>query len=273
MPHLTRGAVVVYNGVFAWLLSRRPEYPMPTIADNVQRIQETIAEACARSGRGVDAVTLIAVSKQKPVSMVVEAMAAGVQHFGENRVEECAEKIPAVAAQVATAPTWHFIGHVQSRKAKDIVRRGGSPFGLLHSLDSVKLAEKFSRLCQEHDVTLPALIQCNVSGEASKEGFDAVGWETDDALRATLIATMRQIVALPGLEVQGLMTLAPYTGEAEATRPVFASLRGLRDLLAEAIERPLPHLSMGMTNDYPVAIEEGATLVRVGRAIFGERKR
>lgn len=234
-----------------------------SIADNIQRVQETITAACARAGRDPAAVTLIAVSKTHPAALVLEAAAAGVQHFGENRVEEAESKIP----QVHTAVTWHMIGHIQSRKAKDVPPL----FNVVHSVDRLKLADKLARAVTERGGTLDALLEVNISGEESKGGLPAFGWQTDAAVRTAVWEEVRQICALPGLNVRGLMTMAPIVPDMQAARPVFAGLRELRDRLAESLGLPLPDLSMGMTDDYPVAVEEGATLVRIGRAIFGER--
>lgn len=239
-----------------------------SIADNLKRVQDTIAAACARANRSTSSVTLIAVSKTHPSETLLEAAAAGVQHFGENRVEESETKIPVVNAQAAHRLTWHMVGHVQSRKAKDIVPL----FQVVHSVDTLKLAEKFSRLTVERGTTLDIFLEVNVSGEGSKSGFAASGWSADAAVREPLWDEIRQILALPGLRVRGLMTMAPIVEQMEQARPVFADMLALRAALAESLGAALPDLSMGMTDDYPVAIEEGATVVRIGRAIFGERQ-
>jgi len=165
------------------------------------------------------------------------------------------------------AVTWHMIGHIQSRKARDVVPL----FSVVHSVDSLKLADKLARLAVEKDGQLDVLLEVNVSGEASKSGLNAANWSTDTTVRALIWREVEAIVALPGLRVRGLMTMAPIVEDMEQTRPVFAALAGLRTALVESLGVPLPDLSMGMTDDYPVAIEEGATLVRVGRAIFGQR--
>lgn len=239
-----------------------------TITDNIARVRESIDAAAARAGRDPSAVTMIAVSKTHSAASVLEAVTAGVQHFGENRVEEGEAKIPAVTTQTDAPITWHMIGHVQSRKAKDVLPL----FPVVHSVDTVKLAERFSRLLIERGGVLDVLLEVNVSGEASKSGFAASGWERDPAVREALYADVRHIAALPGLRARGLMTMAPIVERMELARPVFISLRALRDHLSETLALALPDLSMGMTDDYPVAIEEGATLVRIGRAIFGERE-
>lgn len=241
-----------------------------SIAENLAQVRATIAEACARVHRAPDSVTLVAVSKSKSAEMIIEAATVphGVQHFGENRVEESSIKIPVVRQRLPNAPiSWHMIGHVQSRKAKEVTPL----FEVVHSIDSIKLAEKFSRLGVEYNKTLDVLLQMNVSGEASKEGFDAAAWSTEMLIRDEVRKAVRAIIGLPRLRVRGLMTIAPYVNDPEIVRPVFRDLRLLRDDLQQTLGVPLPELSMGMTDDYPVAIEEGATIVRIGRAIFGER--
>jgi PLP dependent protein len=239
-----------------------------SIAENIATVRESIAAACARANRQPDEITLIAVSKTHPAERVVEAITAGMQHFGENRVEESAVKIPAVRALTTIPVTWHMIGHIQSRKAKDVPLL----FQCVHSVDHVKLASKLSALALERQQTLDVLLEINVSGEEAKYGFQAAHWEQDGAVRSQLWEAVRQVQALPGLHVRGLMTMAPIVEQMEQARPVFAALAKLRTALAESLQLPLPDLSMGMTDDYPVAIEEGATLVRIGRAIFGERQ-
>jgi PLP dependent protein len=238
-----------------------------SIADNIALVRSEIAAACARAGRSVDAVTLIAVSKTHPTEAVIAAAQAGIIHFGENRIEEAEGKIPAVNAALAVRPTWHMIGHIQSRKAKLIPPL----FDVAHSVDSLKLAEKLAQQAQSMNRTLDVFLEVNVSGEESKEGLAGVGWEDSADVRAALWPICQQIFTLAGLNVRGLMTMAPYEAKPEETRPVFHSLARLRDALRSEFGVALPDLSMGMTNDYPIAIEEGATLVRVGRAIFGER--
>lgn len=239
-----------------------------SIQANLSHVRDTIAVACARVGRDPSQVTLVAVSKTHPASAVLEAAAAGVQHFGENRVEEAQNKIPAVTGAVSAPLVWHMIGHIQSRKAKDVVPL----FQMLHSVDSLKLAGKLSRIAAEAGITLPVLLEVNVSGEESKSGFNGAGWSANPAVKEALWQDVAQISALPGLQVRGLMTMAPIVDDMEQARPVFAQLAALRGALVESLGITLPELSMGMTDDYPVAIEEGATIIRVGRAIFGERQ-
>jgi pyridoxal phosphate enzyme (YggS family) len=241
---------------------------MTSIAQNIDRVRETIAAACARSRRSMDAVTLLAVSKTHPPQTVLEALEAGLQHFGENRVEEAEIKIPEVNQRAATPITWHMVGHIQSRKARQIPPL----FQMVHSIDRLKIAARLSELMVAEKRLLDVLLEVNVSGEASKSGFNAVGWQHDAQVRETLWQEVRQILALPGLRVCGLMTMAPIVSDMQQARPVFADLAALRAELVGSLGCDLPHLSMGMTDDYPVAIEEGATIVRIGRAIFGPRE-
>lgn len=218
-------------------------------------------------------MTLIAVSKTHPATAVIDAAAAGLRHFGENRVEEAA-KMDEVGRTV-TGLTWHMIGHVQSRKAREIPLR----YQWVHSVDSVKIAERYSRFAVESDSTLDVLLEMNVSGEASKEGFRARDWENNAAIRGVVWDAAKQIMAFPGLRVRGLMTVAPIVETVEQARPTFVALRRLRDALASDLPSPVDSgksgwdtLSMGMTDDFPLAIEEGATQIRIGRAIFGPRE-
>jgi pyridoxal phosphate enzyme (YggS family) len=240
------------------------------IAERIAAVQAEIRRACQRVGRSPDGVTLIAVSKTHPASEVIAALNAGLHHFGENRIEEVVGKIPAVAELTDKPIRWHMIGHVQSRKARYLT----AGFTLLHSLDSVKLAERLSRFLVEQNTELDALLEINISGEESKEGWNAYGWRENPVRRAALWEDIRLVLAQPGIRVRGLMTMAPIVEDAELARPVFAGLRHLRDTLAADFpQASWADLSMGMTDDYPVAVEEGATMVRVGRAIFGQRNR
>ncbi|HET89745.1 MAG TPA: YggS family pyridoxal phosphate-dependent enzyme [Chloroflexi bacterium] len=242
---------------------------MRDIEHNLKQVCDRLAEAALRVGRDPTEVTLVAVSKTHPVETVVAAYEAGVRHFGENRVEEGAPKIPAVRAALPTAPpTWHMVGHVQSRKTERVVDH----FDIVHSVDRLKIARYCSRFAQQAGRTLPVLLECNVSGEESKYGFDLSGWERDEGRREGFFAVVEEILALPALAVQGLMTMAPFVPDPETVRPVFISLRALLDLLKERFPTAdWGHLSMGMTDDFEVAVEEGATMVRIGRAIFGPR--
>jgi pyridoxal phosphate enzyme (YggS family) len=246
------------------------------IPANLTHVQERIQAAARRAGRKPAEVTLVGVTKTYPIEMMQVAYQAGLRHFGENRVEEGRSKIPAFDRWLATRPetderpTWHMIGHLQSRKVADAV----SHFDVIHSVDSLKLAERVDRLAERDKVEapIPILLECNVSGEATKEGFGLSHWMEDGEVRGIFSDVVRRIVELPRLRLQGLMTMAPIVADPELARPVFISLRGLRDALIEEFpDIEWRHLSMGMTDDFEVAIEEGATLIRVGRAIFGPR--
>lgn len=216
------------------------------IAENLATVRERIAAACGRAARAPEDVTLIAVSKTFDADAVAEAIEAGQRDFGENRVQEALPKIDAIAARGLDA-RWHLVGHLQSNKAKAAAGR----FAVIHSVDSLRLAQELSRRAHR----MAVLLEVNVAQEESKFGFAP----------EEVAPALSSIANLPHLEVRGLMTVAPDAGDAEAVRPVFRKLRELRDALG------LRELSMGMSNDYEVAIEEGATMVRVGRAVFGER--
>jgi pyridoxal phosphate enzyme (YggS family) len=239
-----------------------------TIAENIAQVRQTIATTCERAGRKVDEVTLLAVSKTQPVEAILGAAAVGVQHFGENRVEEAVDKIPVVNAQLKHPVTWHMVGHIQSRKARDIPPL----FQVVHSVERLKIANRLSQQMVEQGGLLDVLLEINVSGEASKGGFEAAYWADSRTIREALWQAVAEVRKLPGLRVHGLMTMAPIVEDMEQTRPVFVNLAALRDAMAADQQIDLPALSMGMTDDYPIAIEEGATIVRVGRAIFGPRQ-
>ena len=243
---------------------------MSTLSDNFHRVQARIASAAQRAGRDPSAVTLVAVSKTHPAEIITAAFELGVRHFGENRVEEAARKIPSVQSTIKNLKSeivWHMIGHVQSRKAA----AAAAGFDWIHSVDSLKLAERLSRCAGERRKTLSVLLEFNLAGEASKYGLHLTGDQLADD--AELLKSIEAIITLPHLDVAGLMTLAPIVAQAEQARPYFRRLRALRDQLASRFpQRDWRQLSMGMTDDFEVAIEEGATLVRIGRAIFGERR-
>lgn len=230
--------------------------------ENLRRVQDRIANAATRASRDPHEITLVVVSKTQPAEAILAAYAAGVRHFGENRVEEAAAKIPVVNAQ-AQGITWHLIGHLQSRKAK-----GAAPlFDFIHSIDSVALAEKLDARAAAIGTlrAIPILLEVNIAGEATKSGFAP----------QDLFAAVEPILRLKHLDAQGLMTIAPIVPTAEQARPRFAfrALRELRDELRRQFPaRAWQHLSMGMTDDFEAAIAEGATIIRIGRAIFGERK-
>ena len=236
---------------------------MSSLADNIARVQARIAAAAAQAGRDAAEVTLVAVSKTQPAPMVAEAAAHGLRQFGENRIEEALPKMQALRAQPDLV--WHMLGHIQSRKAREAAPAG---FGLIHSVDSIKLAQRLARLADEAGQRVDVLLECNVSGEASKAGFRAhepASWET-------LLTELAPLAELPGLRVRGLMTMAPVVDDLAEARPYFARLRELRDYLKQhSAADDWRELSMGMTGDFEAAIAEGATLVRIGRAIFGDR--
>jgi PLP dependent protein len=265
---------------------------MDSIATHIEAVRERIAAAARRAGRAPDEIRLVGVTKTHPPELVAQALAAGLHDFGENRVQEAELKIAALAAD-RNAITWHLIGHLQSNKA----RRAATLFDLIHSVDRLRLAEALDRHASEraselggeegkevalvtrspgHPVTpspLPVLLQVNVSGEDSKEGFALAGWEERPELCEGFFAEVERLLALSHLRVGGLMTIAPWGEDPEAARPTFRSARRLRDALARRFPAAdWSALSMGMTDDFEVAIEEGATIVRVGRAIFGSRQ-
>lgn len=226
---------------------------MDPAAARLAAIRARIAAAAQRAGRDPSGVRLVAVSKTHPAGAVAAAAAEGQQVFGESRVQEAREKIPACPPGLE----WHFIGHLQKNK----VRQALPLFPFFHSIDSEALAQAIDRIAGETGKPVEGLLEVNVSGEATKHGF------TPDALREEFAALAR----LPNLRIRGLMTMAPYSNNPEDARPVFRALRQLRDELQAAHSHPLPELSMGMSGDFEPAVEEGATLVRIGSSIFGDR--
>jgi pyridoxal phosphate enzyme (YggS family) len=222
---------------------------LATVSERLSAVRERIAAACGRAGRSPEEVTLVAISKGFPAAAVREAAALGVRDFGENRVQEAQAKLPELA-DLSPRPTWHMVGHLQTNKVKTAV----GLFDIIQSVDSLHLAEAINGRAP-HD-RVPVLLEVNVSGEAAKYGFSV------EELPAAAESARR----LPNLDVRGLMTVAPLMDDAEEARPVFRRLRQL------AGELGLAEMSMGMTDDLEVAVEEGATIVRVGRAIFGERR-
>ena len=234
-----------------------------SIRENHQRVLDQIAEAARRSGRDTEQVRLVVVTKTQPLAIVEAAIEAGVRILGENYPEEGVTKIQSLPAQ--TGVEWHMIGHVQSRKARLVTDH----FALLHSLDSLKLARRLDRFAADAERVLPVLLELNVGGEESKSGWDA----STDARFQAFLPEVAELLELPHLRVQGLMTMPPLGTEAEDSRRYFQQLRSLRDQLATRFPQTDWHeLSMGTSTDYPVAVEEGATLVRVGTAIVGARK-
>jgi PLP dependent protein len=240
--------------------------------DRISLIKSRIAAAARRAHRDPAEVTLVAVTKTQTARVVAQAIAAGITNLGENRVQEAAEKIELLIAERARV-RWHLIGHLQRNKAKLAVAN----FDVIHSVDSLRLAETLDRQVDEQSIAgqrrLPILLQVNVSGETSKEGFDLPGGLGNRAAMDAFLAELEPLLALARVEVCGLMTIAPWGKEPEEARLFFHRLRELRDHLAQRYPATRwAELSMGMTDDFEVAIEEGATLVRVGRALFGDRK-
>ena len=225
------------------------------LKENYAQVLENIKTACARAGRPASEVTLIAVGKTKPVSMLREVYEAGVREFGENKVQELTEKYEQLPKDIH----WHMIGHLQRNKVKYLIGRTT----LIHSVDSLRLAEEISRQACKEQVDVDILVEVNIAGEASK--FGTAGEEA--------AALVEQIASLPGIHIRGLMTIAPFVENPEENRPYFRKMKELSvDIMKKNIDNvDMDILSMGMTGDYMVAIEEGATMVRVGTGIFGER--
>ncbi|MCM1044434.1 MAG: YggS family pyridoxal phosphate-dependent enzyme [Candidatus Gastranaerophilales bacterium] len=225
------------------------------IADNLKEVNGNINKACETAGRDAKEVTLVAVSKTKPLVMLQEAYDAGVRDFGENKVQELLDKMPHMPGDVR----WHMIGHLQRNKVKYIVGK----VHLIHSVDSLKLAEEISREAQKKQVQVDILVEVNIAGEDSKFG---TGMEE-------AVSLVEQIAKLPAVRVQGLMTVAPFVEDCEENRQYFQKMKQLAvDIMRKNIDNiTMNVLSMGMTGDYRVAVEEGATCVRVGTGIFGER--
>lgn len=227
---------------------------MGSVRENLKRVREGIAEAALRSGRRPEEVKLIGATKGVPPERILEAVEAGLDTIGENYVQEAQRKYEVIGDRVK----WHMIGRLQSNKAKHAVRL----FEVIHSLSSLKLAQELQKRAQKEGRRIRVLVQVNLSGEETKAGVSPEG----------LPELIRAAVGMPNLEVLGLMTMPPYSEDPEDSRPFFRRLRELRDRLAEG-GIILPELSMGMSNDYQVAVEEGATMVRIGTAIFGPRGR
>jgi pyridoxal phosphate enzyme (YggS family) len=228
---------------------------MASIAENLGRVRAHIAQAAAKVGRAASDIELVAITKTHPAEKVREAIEAGQTLFGESRVQEARAKIPELPSNLR----WHFVGHLQKNK----IRQTLPLFELIQSVDSRELAQDINRVAEEEGMHPRVLLEVNVAGEGSKFGF------VPDKLRAE----MESLLALPRLSILGLMTIPPLAKEAEASRKFFVQLRELRDCLQTEFHVDLAQLSMGMTQDFAVAVEEGATLVRVGTAIFGERSK
>jgi hypothetical protein len=223
------------------------------LAANLQTTRTRMAIACARCGRDPASVTLLAVTKGQPPEIVQAAAALGLTLFGENRVQEAKAKIPLCPGHLR----WHMIGHLQTNKCRDAVHL----FEMIQSIDSSHLAREVNKWADRMGKTMPVLLEVNIAGETSKFGF-----RPDQ-----LLAEVEMINALSRLEIHGLMTMAPWTPDPEKVRPIFRQLRELKEQCQQVLGAPLPHLSMGMTDDFEVALEEGATMVRIGTALFGRR--
>jgi len=228
---------------------------MDSIAENLARVRQEIVEAAAKAGRGPGEIELVAITKAHPAEKVREAIDAGQRLFGESRVQEARTKIPEMPSNLR----WHFVGHLQKNK----IRHALPLFEMIHSVDSLALAQDMNRIAEQEGLHPRVLLEVNVAGEGSKFGF------TPDKLREQ----MEGLLALPRLSILGLMCIPPIANEAAASRKYFVQLRELRDSLQTEFRVDLTQLSMGMTQDFWIAVEEGATLVRVGTAIFGERSR
>ena len=226
---------------------------MSQISDNLINIHSRLQDAAHRVGRQVSDVRLVAVSKTYPPAVIQEAWNAGQHVFGENRVQDALPKI----AELPAEAKWHFIGHLQSNK----IRKALPAFTLIHGVDNLELAQQINRIAGEMGLTAKILLEINVSGESSKFGFSP----TD------LRQNLEGLLCLPNIGINGLMTMAPYSEDPETARPVFSKLRILRDELAAKTGQALRELSMGMSGDFEVGIEEGATIVRIGSSIFGHR--
>jgi len=224
-------------------------------AGNLNSIQQRIRAACERAGRATDSVTLLAVSKTHPPETIREAADCGQILFGENKIQEAKAKIPLCPGKCR----WHFIGHLQSNKVRDAVEL----FGMIQSVESLSLAQEINKRCEQAAKRMPVLLEVNVGGESSKSGYEP----------EKLLSELKELDNLPRIEIQGLMTVPPWAPEMEKARPHFRKLRQLKERAEAVLGAPLPHLSMGMSGDFEVAIEEGATLVRIGTALFGPRRK
>ena len=228
---------------------------MSSIADNLESVREQIASAAAKSGRSSNDVELVAITKTHPAESVREAIEAGQILFGESRVQEARAKIPELPSNLR----WHFVGHLQKNKVRPALQL----FEMIHSVDALALAQDINRIAEEEGLYPRVLLEVNVAGEGSKFGF-APG---------LLREQMEDLLGLPRLSLEGLMCIPPLAVESEESRKFFVEVRELRDSFEKEFSLKLPQLSMGMTQDFSIGIEEGATLVRVGTAIFGERSR
>lgn len=224
-----------------------------SLAENIETIQRQIDAACRRVGRAPDSVTLLAVAKTQPPEAVQAAGDLGLTLFGENKVQEAKAKIPLCPGKLR----WHFIGHLQSNKCRDAIEL----FEMIQSVDSLSLAHELDKRAEQASKTMPILLEVNVAGEGSKFGYPP----------ERLLAELKELNTLRRLEIHGLMSVPPWSPELENSRPHFRRLRELKEQCEQILGAPLPHLSMGMSGDFELAIEEGATMVRIGTALFGPR--
>jgi len=225
------------------------------LAANIKSVQDRIAAACARAGRDPSAIVLVAVSKGHAPELVAEAARCGLTLFGENKVQEAKAKIPLCSNRLR----WHMIGHLQSNKCRD----AASLFEMVQSVDSLRVAEDLNKRAEQLSRRLPVLLEINVAGEASKFGYPP----------DRMLGELQQLNKFPRLEIHGLMAIPPWAPDPEKVRPMFNYLQDLKAQAEQVLGAPLPQLSMGMSGDFEVAIEEGSTMIRVGTAIFGERQR
>jgi len=223
------------------------------LAQNLEKIQQRIRAACERAGRDPDSVILLAVTKSQPPEAVAAVAQLGLNLFGENKVQEAKAKIPLCPGKLR----WHFIGHLQSNKCREAVEL----FEMIQSVDSLPLAQEIARRAGQAAKTVPILLEVNVAGEASKFGYAP----------EKLLANLEAINASPKIEIQGLMAVPPWSADPEKSRPHFRRLREIKARCEQILGASLPHLSMGMSGDFEVAIEEGATMIRIGTALFGPR--
>lgn len=237
----------------ACLLLRHPYRAPVDIAASLELVRQRIAAACGRAGRQPQSVELMAVSKGQSPEAIRAAADAGIALFGENRVQEAKAKISLCPNRLQ----WHMIGHLQSNKCRDAVYF----FRMVQGVDSLHIAQELNKCADKAAKTLPVLLEVNVAGESTKFGYRP----------ENLLADLSQLNALPRIEIHGLMTIAPWAEDPERVRPIFRRLRELKQRCEDQLGAPLPHLSMGMTGDFEVAIEEGATMVRIGTALFGAR--
>lgn len=246
------------------------EYSEQDIAARLGAVQGRIDSAALGAGRDPQEITLVAVTKTWPADLLVAAYSSGIRNIGENRAEELARKRRDLQEMHPEMDgfVWHQIGTLQSRKTKMVAQYAD----MFHALDRQKVAQRLSDQVVEFGRVLPVLLEVNLSGESSKSGFFANDWEENATQQESLRTVVQTVAQLPGLELQGLMTMAPWGVEESQIRSVFRRTRLLRDWLQDEIPQVfLPHLSMGMTDDFEIAVEEGATIVRIGRAIFGSR--